>query len=115
MLQLAYAEYAVVHRSPIELHSGRKAILNHFGELRNAVAVDGVAVDHVAAQPYGHGGQHVAVRWAVAGTHRGDLLGRAATGKPVFVLGSSHWRIVADRIAAEWTVFDGLGVLAQIV
>jgi predicted ester cyclase len=109
-----YSPYAVLHRSPVELYSGRTSLLGHYSDLRNGIAVRGVTVDHLASQRYGNNDHHVAVRWAVAGDHAGDLLGVAATGKPVFVMGSTHWRIVADRIALEWTIFDGMGVLAQI-
>jgi predicted ester cyclase len=111
----AYAPYAVQHRSPIELHSGRAAIAAHFAELRNGISVAGVSVDHIAVQPADSEGLHVAARWSVAGTHTGDYLGLAATDRPVYVLGSSHWRIEAGKIALEWTVFDGLGVLSQLV
>jgi hypothetical protein len=111
----SYAPYAVAHRSPIELYSGKSAVLDHYESLRNAIDVQGVSVDHVATQPYGSDGQSVALRWAVTGTHVGELFGVPASGKPVYILGSTHWRIVANRIAVEWTVFDGMGVLAQIV
>ena len=111
----AYSEYAVAHRSPIELYSGRDAIGDHYRDLRAAIAVTGVSVDHVCVQPADSEGLSVAVRWTAAGTHVGDYLGHAATGRPVFVLGSTHWRIENDKVAAEWTVFDGLGVLSQLV
>jgi predicted ester cyclase len=111
----AYSPYAVQHRSPIELYSGRESIAAHFAELRNGISVAGVSVDHIAVQPADSEGLHIAARWCVAGTHTGDYLGLAATDRPVYVLGSSHWRIEADKIAHEWTVFDGLGVLSQLV
>lgn len=114
-LEHAYAPYAVLHRSPISLHSGRDAIDGHYAALRNAFSVEGVSVDHVATQPFGLDGMHIAARWTVAGKHTGNFLGREATGKPVFILGASHWRIVDDRIAVEWTVFDGVAILAQLV
>jgi len=111
----AYAPYAVAHRSPIELYSGREAIANHYADLRGAVAIDGIAVDHICVQPADSEGINIAVRWAAAGKHTGDYLGLAATGRPVYLLGSTHWRIENDRVAMEWTVFDGLGVLSQLV
>lgn len=111
----AYSGYAVAHRSPIELYSGRNAIGNHYRDLRAAIDVAGVSVDHVCIQPADSEGLSVAVRWTAAGTHVGDYLGHAATGRPVFVLGSTHWRIENHKVAAEWTVFDGLGVLSQLV
>jgi len=27
----------------------------------------------------------------------------------------THWRCIADRISAEWTIFDDLAVLSQIL
>lgn len=114
-MALAYAPYAVQHRSPIELNSGRDAISDHFAGLRDGISVAGVTVDHIAVQPADSEGLHIAARWCVAGTHSGEYLGLPATGRPVFVLGSSHWRIEAGKIALEWNVFDGLGVLSQLV
>ncbi|MDH3351481.1 MAG: ester cyclase [Gammaproteobacteria bacterium] len=115
LLASAYAPYAVMHRSPIELYSGREDIASHYAELRNAIRVSGVTIDHICVQPADSEGLHVAVRWTVAGTHSADYLAVSATGRPVFVLGATHWRIENDRVATEWTVFDGLGVLSQLV
>ena len=115
ILERAYAPYAVMHRSPISTFSGRDDVLAHYAALRSAFTVNGVSVDHVAFQPFGQTGSQVAVRWTMGGRHTGDYLGFAATGKPVFILGVTHWRIVADRIAVEWTVFDGNAVLSQLV
>jgi predicted ester cyclase len=111
----AYAPYAVLHRSPIELYSGQDAIAAHYSHLRNAFDIAGLTIDHVAVQPADSEGLHLAVRWTAAGKHVGDYLGVAATMRPVFLLGSTHWRIENNRIAIEWTVFDGLGVLSQLV
>jgi predicted ester cyclase len=90
-------------------------VKKHYAELRSAIRLSGVTIDHVAVQPADSEGLQVAVRWTVAGTHIGSYLGLAATKRPVFVLGSTHWRIENNRIAAEWTVFDGLAVLSQLV
>jgi len=115
LLASAYAPYAVMHRSPIELYSGREAIASHYAELRNAIRVSGVTIDHICVQPADSEGLHVAVRWTAAGTHSAEYLAVPATERPMFVLGATHWRIENDRVAAEWTVFDGLGVLSQLV
>ena len=115
IFESVYAPYAVAHRSPIELYSGRAAIGEHYGYLRSAIDVSGITVDHVCVQPADSEGLHVAVRWSVTGTHVGEFLGHGATSRPVFVLGATHWRIENDKVAAEWTVFDGLGVLSQLI
>lgn len=114
-LERSYAPYAVQHRSPFEYHSGRNAIGEHFQQLRDAIDVKGVSVDHIAVQPADSAGLHVAVRWTVAGRHRGEYQELASTDKPVFILGASHWRIEAGKITQEWTVFDSLAVLSQMV
>ena len=110
-----YAPYAVLHRSPIERYSGREAVLGHYAELKRAFGNPLVSLDHVACQPFGSNGWDVAARWTLAGEHAGAFAGAAATGKPVLVLGASHWRIAAARIAAEWTLFDQLAVLGQLL
>ena len=57
----------------------------------------------------------VAVRWVLAGTTaRGGVLGdRLPTGRPVFMMGSSHLRLDGSRIVEEWTVFDEVAVAAM--
>jgi hypothetical protein len=115
LMSLGYSPYAVAHRSPIELYSGREAIASHYAGLRKAIKVSGIAIDHICVQPADSNGMHVAVRWTVAGTHAHDYLGLPASNGPVYVLGSTHWRIENNRVAKEWTVFDGLGVLSQLV
>ncbi len=114
-LDNAYHPYAVMHRSPVELISGRNGIDAHYGRLRKSFQCSAASIDHVAEQSGGESVDHVAVRWTVAGTHVGDYLGVKATGKPVLIMGVTHRRIVAGRIAIEWTVFDSLGVMAQLL
>lgn len=110
-----YAPYAVLHRSPVERYSGRDAIKEHYADLQRAFGNPRISLDHVACQPFGSGGMDIAARWTAAGSHADTFAGTDATGKPVFVLGVSHWRTAAGRIVAEWTVFDQLAVLGQIV
>jgi len=114
-LDLGYAPYAELYRSPVEFCVGRDYLLDHYAELRAAFAEAKFTLDHVAYQPVGGGGLDIAARWSVAGNHTGQFAGADPTGKPVFILGITHWRVIADRIVKEWTVFDQLGVLSQIV
>lgn len=71
-------------------------------------------VDHVACIPYLGDAKDIAVRWSLAGAHKGDSLFGPASGAPIYVLGASHWRVVNGRIREEWTVFDELALLRQI-
>lgn len=111
----AYVHYSVMHRSPVEIVSGGPAIRLHFAMLRDAFDIEAVLVDHVCEQDGGDDVCHVAIRWSVCGSHVGTWHGIDATGKPVFIMGVSHRRIVNQRIAVEWTVFDTLGVMAQLL
>ena len=115
LIASGYAPYAVAHRSPIELYSGRVAIAGHYARLREAFEPSGVSVDHICVQPADSEGMHVAVRWTIAARHAGSYLGLRATQRPLFILGCTHWRIENGRVAKEWTIFDGLAVLSQLV
>ncbi len=56
----------------------------------------------------------VAVRWRLEGsTQAGGLLGDVPRGRPVAMIGMSHFRFDAGRIVEEWTLFDEVGVLVQ--
>jgi len=59
-------------------------------------------------------GHRVATRWTARGTHRGDLPGIPATGKPVTVTGITISRMSGGKIAEEWQDWDGLGMLQQL-
>ena len=59
-------------------------------------------------------GDRVVARWVGTGTHRGELMGIEATGKPISVEAISVFRIANGKIAEEWTVWDALGLLQQV-
>jgi steroid delta-isomerase-like uncharacterized protein len=59
-------------------------------------------------------GDRVVARWIGSGTHKGELMGIAPTGKPISVEAISVFRIADGKIAEEWTVWDALGLLQQV-
>jgi predicted ester cyclase len=59
-------------------------------------------------------GDRVALRWKAEGTHRGDLLGLAPTGKRVTLTGIEILRIANGRIVERWAEDNGHAVLAQL-
>lgn len=59
-------------------------------------------------------GTIAAVRWSIRGHHRGNGLFGAPSGKPVYILGMSHFRFNDDKIIEEWTLYDELAILRQI-
>jgi steroid delta-isomerase-like uncharacterized protein len=56
----------------------------------------------------------VAVRWTFHGTHTGEFLSIAPTGKPVTMSAVEVNRVVGGRVAEHWVVLDQLGVLRQL-
>ena len=59
-------------------------------------------------------GEQVVTQWTARGTHQGDLMGLAATGKQATVTGITIDRIVDGRIVESWTNWDTLGLLQQL-
>jgi hypothetical protein len=59
-------------------------------------------------------GDEVAVRLSVSGTHRGEMMGMAPTGKGVTASGIEVFRFQNGKIAEHWAAFDALGMLRQI-
>jgi steroid delta-isomerase-like uncharacterized protein len=59
-------------------------------------------------------GDVVVTRWTGKGTHDGELMGIAATGKPVEVEGITIDRHAGGKIAETWTCWDTLGMMQQL-
>lgn len=66
-------------------------------------------VDELVAE-----GDRVVARFTGVGTHKGDLMGLAPTGKKISVTGTSTSRIKQDKIAESWTNWDAAGMAQQI-
>jgi steroid delta-isomerase-like uncharacterized protein len=59
-------------------------------------------------------GAKVASRWTGRGTHDGELMGIAPTGKQVAVAGLTISHLEHGRVVEEWTNWDTLGMLQQL-
>lgn len=59
-------------------------------------------------------GDKVVVRWTMRGTHQGDLMGIAATGKQVTLPGILISRIADGRVVEDWDSFDRLDMMQQL-
>lgn len=59
-------------------------------------------------------GDMVVTRWTARGTHQGDLLGIAATGKQATVTGMTIDRFADGRVIESRTNWDTLGLLQQL-
>jgi steroid delta-isomerase-like uncharacterized protein len=59
-------------------------------------------------------GDKVVVRWTMNGTHLGELMGIAPTGRPVEFTGATIHRIADGKIVENWWAYDALGMMQQI-
>lgn len=59
-------------------------------------------------------GDTVVTRWTGRGTHTGELMGIAPTGKEVTVSGITISRLKGGKIVEEWDLMDSLGMLVQL-
>ena len=59
-------------------------------------------------------GDRVALRWKAEGTHRGDLMGLAPTGKRVTLTGIEILRVSGGKIVERWAEDNGQAVVAQL-
>ena len=53
-------------------------------------------------------------RWIGRGTHQGELMGMAATGKQVTITGMTIHRIAGGKIVETWNNFDSLSMVQQL-
>lgn len=128
------AQEAVVRRAYEEMYNARK----------NELAEELFAPDHVFHDPQVHvgtgprgmveavstyqeavqghweieemfsAGDQVAVRWTGTGRHVGEINGIPPTGHDIRVDAIAVHRVVDDRIAETWEVWDTLGFLQQL-
>jgi len=109
-----YAPHAIVHSAGGRTAHGLPAICNLVLAVLAAIPDGQLTVEHVCWAEETDG-VIVAVRWVLAGTSaRGGVLGHnLPTGRPVFMMGSSHLRLDGPRVVEEWTIFDEIAVMAM--
>ena len=71
-------------------------------------------LEHVAARPLPGGDVAIALRWSLAGTHRGNGVWGRPSGRELLILAVTHNRLRGGLIIEDITVFDELAVLRQI-
>ncbi len=59
-------------------------------------------------------GETVVTRWTATGTHEGELMGMAATGKQATTAGINVNRVAGGKLVEGWGLFDQLGLLQQL-
>jgi steroid delta-isomerase-like uncharacterized protein len=59
-------------------------------------------------------GDKVVWRYTLRGTHRGEFMGIAPTGKAITLTGCLLSRFVGDKVVEDWNNYDALGMMQQL-
>ncbi|MGH6787664.1 MAG: ester cyclase [Novosphingobium sp.] len=102
-------------RWPSNRHGyGRGYWIGCLTQLRGSLHDIAWRLDHVAARPLPDNDVAVALRWSLAGHHSGGGAWGQASGRELYILACSHYRVRAGSIVEDATVFDELAILRQI-
>ena len=88
---------------------GRDAEGELIAGLRRSIPDLTFTIDDVVADA-----DNVTIRWIAEGTHGGELLGVAATGRALALRGVDMYRLNDGRIAESWTFWDLPGMLRTV-
>jgi predicted ester cyclase len=103
-----FAADFVSHNTPPGLPEGVEGVKRFFGMLRDALSGLDVTIDELVVE-----GDRVAVATTTTGTHEGELLGVAPTGRRVAVTGIDLVR-VDGKIVEHRGLTDTVGLLRQL-
>lgn len=98
-----------VHRAPGQELRGREGLISLVQGYRTAFPDF-----HVREDELHRDGDSTVMVFTLTGTHRGELLGRAPTGRAVNVRGVVRSRHDGGRIAEEWELLDRLSLVEQL-
>ncbi len=100
---------ATVERFPDRTCTGADEIAAYFEDAFAAIPDLRITVASLIEQ-----GDDVFVRWHLSGTHRGELMGIAGTGKPLAIDGIDHFVIRDGTVVSNFVVFDQMQYGRQI-
>src|SRR5690242_4455852 len=111
--ETAFAEIlaadVVDHSRPPGIAEGAEGVRQQFDGFRAAFPDFAATIlDQIAE------GDLVVTRKVFQGTHRGELMGIAPTGRPVTISVIDIVRLKDGRIVEHWNVVDRLGLLQQL-
>jgi steroid delta-isomerase-like uncharacterized protein len=101
-----YIGHDPTETEPIRGPAGLKASLEKY---KTGFSDARVTVDDQIAE-----GDRVATRWTGRGTHDGEIVGVAPTGKEVTVSGLTISRVENGLVVEEQSEWDALGMLVQL-
>jgi steroid delta-isomerase-like uncharacterized protein len=89
--------------------SGREAVKKLVTMFRNAFPDLRTSAEDQVAE-----GNLVVTRWTARGTHRGELMGIAPSGKQIRIAGALIDRLAGGKIEAEWAYYDAMDMMKQL-
>jgi steroid delta-isomerase-like uncharacterized protein len=92
-----------------EPNRGPEGVKEYVAGLRGAASDLKIRIDDQIAE-----GAKVATRWTARGTHDGELMGIAPTGRPVSVTGITIQHLRDGKVVEGWTNWDGMSLLQQL-
>jgi steroid delta-isomerase-like uncharacterized protein len=104
-----FAEGFVSHNNPPGFPPGREGVKQFFATFRDAFPDVTVAIDELVAE-----GDRVAVATTFTGTHQGELMGMAPTGRRVSVTGIDFVRVAGGQIVEHRGLTDVVGLMRQL-
>jgi steroid delta-isomerase-like uncharacterized protein len=104
-----FADGFVSHNNPPGFPPGREGVKRFFAMFRDAFPDVTVAIDELVAD-----GDRVAVATTFTGTHEGELMGMAPTGRRVSVTGIDIVRLEGGRIVEHRGLTDIVGLMRQL-
>lgn len=108
-LERYFAPDVVSHDMPPGFPPGIEGVRRFFETFHSAFPDIEVTVDEIVAD-----GERAAVATTIEGTHTGELLGIAPTGRRVSIRGIDLVRVVGGRIVEHRGLTDTIGLLRQL-
>jgi steroid delta-isomerase-like uncharacterized protein len=105
--QILSAEF--VDHLPREEERGIEELKHYVSTYRTAFPDIQDTVEEIVAE-----GDKVVVRWRSRGTHQGEFMGVAPTGREVAFTGMRLFRIAENKIAESWVNLDERGLQEQL-
>ena len=104
-----FAADFVSHNNPPGFPPGVDGVKRFFAMFRDAFPDVSVEIDEIVAD-----GDRVAVATTFTGTHDGELMGVAPTGRRVSVTGIDILRVAGGKIAEHRGLTDIVGLMRQL-
>ncbi len=99
----------VQHDAPPGLSADREGMKQFFAMAHSAFPDFHSTLEDMFAE-----GDKVVQRFTARGTHKGEWMGIAPTGKQVTIPGIAIHRITGGKIVEDWAAMDMLGALQQL-